>query len=217
MSSDFATSIPERVARLREPATRRQLRVLGVQSLGPVTMLAGFVWAVAQPYRIAFLDPSATENCLIELAELPAVITEVEGSAIKLSSYEVAARLSFLLWGSVPDDTLNAAADAGQLTTKEQILDRIEGEQIRFINLQFSDVMGIVKSVTIPASIFEKIIEGGQTMNPSTAELLDTVEHVNEPGIAPAGMGRKVCGHAEEMSASIRTRGAKVESEAAAG
>lgn len=57
MSSEFATSIPERVARLREPATRRQLRVLGVQSLGPVTMLAGFVWAVAQPYRIAFLDP----------------------------------------------------------------------------------------------------------------------------------------------------------------
>lgn len=41
---------------------------------------------------------------------------------IKLSSFEVAARLSFLLWGSVPDDELNAAADAGQLTTKDQIL-----------------------------------------------------------------------------------------------
>jgi hypothetical protein len=41
---------------------------------------------------------------------------------IKLSSHEVAARLSFLLWGSVPDDELNAAADAGALTTKAQIL-----------------------------------------------------------------------------------------------
>jgi hypothetical protein len=44
------------------------------------------------------------------------------GQAIQLSSYEVATRLSFLLWGSVPDDTLNAAADANQLQTADQIL-----------------------------------------------------------------------------------------------
>ena len=43
---------------------------------------------------------------------------------IKLSSYEVAARLSFLLWGgTVPDDQLSAAADAGQLASKEQVGD----------------------------------------------------------------------------------------------
>lgn len=53
---------------------------------------------------------------------VPEINTEVEGSAIKLSQQEVATRLSFLLWGSVPDDALNAAADAGQLQTKEQIL-----------------------------------------------------------------------------------------------
>lgn len=53
---------------------------------------------------------------------LPELNTEVEGTAIKLSQQEVATRLSFLLWGSVPDDTLNAAADGGQLQTKEQIL-----------------------------------------------------------------------------------------------
>ena len=34
----------------------------------------------------------------------------------------MATRLSFLLWGSVPDDALNAAADADQLQTKDQIL-----------------------------------------------------------------------------------------------
>jgi hypothetical protein len=39
-----------------------------------------------------------------------------------LSSYEVAARLSFLLWNSVPDDALNQAADANMLQTKAQIL-----------------------------------------------------------------------------------------------
>jgi Protein of unknown function (DUF1592)/Protein of unknown function (DUF1588)/Protein of unknown function (DUF1585)/Protein of unknown function (DUF1595) len=53
---------------------------------------------------------------------IPELNAEAEGTAIKLSQLEVATRLSFLLWGSVPDDALNAAADAGQLQTKEQIL-----------------------------------------------------------------------------------------------
>ena len=53
---------------------------------------------------------------------LPELNVEAEGSALKLSQQEVAARLSFLLWGSVPDDALNTAADGNQLQTKEQIL-----------------------------------------------------------------------------------------------
>jgi hypothetical protein len=53
---------------------------------------------------------------------IPELSKEVEGSAIKLSQQEVATRLSFLLWGSVPDDALNMAADAGQLASKDQIL-----------------------------------------------------------------------------------------------
>ena len=53
---------------------------------------------------------------------IPELATDTEGSSIKLSATEVAARLSFMLWGSVPDDTLNAAADANQLATKDQIL-----------------------------------------------------------------------------------------------
>ena len=39
-----------------------------------------------------------------------------------LTSHEVASRLSYLLWGSTPDDALNQAADANQLTTSDQIL-----------------------------------------------------------------------------------------------
>jgi len=53
---------------------------------------------------------------------IPELNTEVEGTAIKLAQQEVATRLSFLLWGSVPDDILNKAADDKQLGTKEQIL-----------------------------------------------------------------------------------------------
>jgi hypothetical protein len=35
----------------------RQRRVLAVQLVGPVTVIAGLLWAVVQPYRITFLHP----------------------------------------------------------------------------------------------------------------------------------------------------------------
>jgi hypothetical protein len=53
LSSKIATSIP----RDDRPAVRRRSgRALAVQLLGPLTVLGGLVWAVAQPYRIALLD-----------------------------------------------------------------------------------------------------------------------------------------------------------------
>lgn len=57
MSSEIATTIPERARRRRRRVARERPRVLMVQLLGPLTMIAGLVWAVAQPYRIVFLDP----------------------------------------------------------------------------------------------------------------------------------------------------------------
>jgi hypothetical protein len=56
VSSEIATGIPERAERRRR-ATRPQPRALTVQLLGPLTVIAGVVWAVAQPYRIVLLDP----------------------------------------------------------------------------------------------------------------------------------------------------------------
>jgi hypothetical protein len=53
VSSEIVTSVPERVARLCS-RTRRQ--VVAVQALGPLTILSGLAWALAQPYRIVFLD-----------------------------------------------------------------------------------------------------------------------------------------------------------------
>jgi Protein of unknown function (DUF1592)/Protein of unknown function (DUF1588)/Protein of unknown function (DUF1585) len=40
---------------------------------------------------------------------------------IRLSSYEMASRLSYMIWGSMPDDQLFALADADALQTKDQI------------------------------------------------------------------------------------------------
>jgi hypothetical protein len=74
---------------------------------------------VAEATLHAFLvSPS-----FLQLTELT---TETEGAGIKLSPHEVAARLSFLIWGSVPDDLLNAAADGAALATREQILEQAE-------------------------------------------------------------------------------------------
>ena len=71
---------------------------------------------IAETILFAFLaSPS-----FIMLPELSAE-KNLEGTANKLTSFEAATRLSFLLWGTVPDQELNAAADNDQLTSKEQI------------------------------------------------------------------------------------------------
>jgi Protein of unknown function (DUF1592)/Protein of unknown function (DUF1588)/Protein of unknown function (DUF1587)/Protein of unknown function (DUF1595)/Protein of unknown function (DUF1585) len=44
-----------------------------------------------------------------------------KGTVVPLTSYEMASRLSYFLWGSMPDDTLFAAADADTLKTPDQI------------------------------------------------------------------------------------------------
>lgn len=43
---------------------------------------------------------------------------------VPLTPYEVASRLSYLLWGSMPDDALLDAAASGMLSTKEQIAEQ---------------------------------------------------------------------------------------------
>ena len=54
MSSDIATSIPRE--REQPGVERSPWRPFVLQLLGPLTILAGLVWGVAQPYRILILD-----------------------------------------------------------------------------------------------------------------------------------------------------------------
>jgi hypothetical protein len=76
---------------------------------------AGTVAEISEALLYAFLvSPS-----FIQVNELS---VEKEGPAYKLSSHEMATRLSLMIWGSIPDDALSAAADKGELATKEQVL-----------------------------------------------------------------------------------------------
>jgi hypothetical protein len=54
VNSDIATSIPREDA--RQGVAQRPWRVFAIQLLGPLTIVGGVVWAVAQPYRIVLLE-----------------------------------------------------------------------------------------------------------------------------------------------------------------
>src|SRR5215213_2501550 len=51
-----------------------------------------------------------------------------------------------------------------------EILARAEKEKIRFVNLQFTDLMGIVKSVAIPLHQFEDACLNGKWFDGSSIE-----------------------------------------------
>ena len=96
----------------RRPVTDTEVTsFMRLNSLTP----AGQPAEVAEAILYAFLA-SPSFIMLPELAQ-----DKDSTGNFKLNSFEVATRLSFLLWGTVPDDTLNTAADAGQLTTKDLI------------------------------------------------------------------------------------------------
>ncbi|MGH2442046.1 MAG: type I glutamate--ammonia ligase [Chloroflexota bacterium] len=54
--------------------------------------------------------------------------------------------------------------------TPESVMRRAEEEQIRFVNLQFTDITGIVKSVTIPIHQFPESMEHGTWFDGSSIE-----------------------------------------------
>jgi hypothetical protein len=96
----------------RRPLTDAEVTsFMRLNSLTP----AGQPLEVAEAILYAFL---ASPSFIL----LPELAQDKDSSGnFKLNSYEVATRLSFLLWGTVPDSTLSTAADAGQLTTNSQI------------------------------------------------------------------------------------------------
>jgi hypothetical protein len=51
MTSTYARSLPAARTRRKNPRAR------AVSMLGPLTVFAGLVWAIAQPYRLTLLHP----------------------------------------------------------------------------------------------------------------------------------------------------------------
>ena len=55
-------------------------------------------------------------------------------------------------------------------TTKQEVLDRIEAEDVKFLRLQFTDILGTVKNVSVPARQAEKAFEEGIYFDGSSIE-----------------------------------------------
>ncbi len=47
--------------------------------------------------------------------------TPIDVDVVRLTHWEMASKLSYMIWNTMPDDALFAAADAGQLGTKEEL------------------------------------------------------------------------------------------------
>ncbi len=56
------------------------------------------------------------------------------------------------------------------MATKEQVIRRVSEEGIEFISMQFTDIVGIVKSVTIPVSELDMALERGVWFDGSSVE-----------------------------------------------
>jgi len=103
-------------------AFRRPLSQIEVERLKGV-----FDWAVTDPDLGRFEDGI---QVVIEAAlQAPSFLyrpelggeTPVEGDVVPFTSWEMATKLSYMLWNTMPDAALFAAAEADELTTKEQI------------------------------------------------------------------------------------------------
>lgn len=81
----------------------------------------GFLQGVQMVIETALQSPEFMYRIEADGTVDPALKGADGESIIRLDDYEMASRLSYMLWGSMPDEALFAAADAGQLRTKDQI------------------------------------------------------------------------------------------------
>ncbi|MES1172374.1 MAG: DUF1592 domain-containing protein, partial [Bacteroidota bacterium] len=85
-------------------------------------LTALFATARAQPHALGFADAAGLViEAMLQSSgflyhwEVDPVAAVRDGKVVKLGGYEIANRLSYLLWGPMPDGPLFAAAAAGQL------------------------------------------------------------------------------------------------------
>ena len=111
----------------------------------------------------------------------------------KLDDWEMASRLSYLLWHTMPDDALFAAATAGKLSAREdievQVQRMIADPRARGVAADFDsqwlrvdEIAGVEKD----ASVFPKYSAAiGQLMQQETTQFLDYVTW-DGPGDLPS-------------------------------
>ncbi|HEX5659105.1 MAG TPA: DUF1592 domain-containing protein [Polyangiales bacterium] len=87
--------------------------------------------------------------------------------ALNASPYELAARLSFLLWSSIPDETLLEAAKAGKLSTKAELTAQatrmLDDDRARNANYHFYEQwfgISLLQTAAKDASVYPSFNDG---------------------------------------------------------
>lgn len=115
-----AERILGRIVRLayRRPVTEDDLRRHLL--LAAEARAEGFLFE--EQIRLALQSVLVSPHFLFRIEREQNVAQDEDGSGIReLTPVELASRLSYFLWSSMPDETLLAAAEAGKLKTREEI------------------------------------------------------------------------------------------------
>ena len=71
----------------------------------------------------------------------------------------------------------------------QEVLELVEREQVKFINLQFTDIVGMVKHVTLPAHELGDALEHGKRFDGSSIEALPASTRAICTGAHPIPLG----------------------------
>ena len=103
----------------RRPPTETELDVLvGVFDLARENKL-GYTASLGLMWKAVLVSPQF-------LFITPAVEVDAKGSVVPLDDYQLASRLSYLLWSTPPDPELSALADKGELHNPEVLRAQVE-------------------------------------------------------------------------------------------
>ena len=108
----FITAFGQRAFR-RPVATDEATRLMGLYTAARGTLMLSFKDAIGVVIEGMLQSP----QFLYHWEAAPTAMNVHEGAVVRLGSYQIASRLSYFIWGSMPDDALLAAAAAGQLDT----------------------------------------------------------------------------------------------------
>jgi len=148
-----------------------------------------FDWAVNEPDLGRFedgiqvvIEATLQSPSFLYRAELGSE-TPVEGDVVPFTSWEMATKLSYMLWNTMPDAELFAAAEADELRTKEQIAaqaDRmLEDDKARDLIRNFHTqwlLLTHLDSVTKDANVYPAF--SGSLRPLWTEEIQAFIEHV---------------------------------------
>src|SRR5437879_5694509 len=92
----------------------------------------------------------------------------------------------------LPPMTTTATKSAG--ATKRDILELLKKQDVAFLRLQFTDILGVNKNVEVPQSQFEKALEGDIMFDGSSIEGFVRIEE------SDMEIGRASCRERVEIS-----------------